>query len=58
MIIFKVFLRNMENLPKNYRDLSEDHKQLYQLTRSADVNIDPSLFGHILQFLEVGDIDG
>jgi len=47
----------MENLPKNYRDLSEDHKQLYQLTRSGDVNIDPALFGHILQFLEVGEFD-
>jgi len=47
----------MENLPKNYRDLSEDHKQLDQLTRRGDVNIDPALFGHILQFLEVGEFD-
>ena len=48
----------MENLPKTYRDLSEDHKQLYQLARSADVNIDPTLFGHLLQFLEVREFDG
>merc|ERR1712210_212303 len=49
---FDCLTEKMENVPKNYRDLSEDHKQLYQLTKSADVNIDPTLFGHLLQFLE------
>jgi hypothetical protein len=48
----------MENLPKSYRDLSEDHKQLYQLARSADVSIDPTLFGHLLQFLDVREFYG
>ncbi|CAG5111374.1 Oidioi.mRNA.OKI2018_I69.chr2.g5690.t1.cds [Oikopleura dioica] len=42
----------MEKIPKSYTSMSEDQKQLYQLTRHADVNIDPTLFGNILQFLE------